>query len=470
MSIFSALLGHDDAVGDCVPLEIVTEQRWDGFSEAERRWATALGFGLDTPSLWPIRTADGGIEKIRVSIGENDACAHDPWWLAGVCEKLGAGLYRFSGELADDVLAAGALGWLLAHYRFDRYRSDPAPMPQRHLLLPKSIDMEAIASHAESFGLIRDLVNTPAADMGPADLQAAAENTAQAYGASCQVTIGDALLTHSFPAIHAVGRAATPAHTPRLIDLRWGDRAHRRVTLIGKGVCFDTGGLNIKPGNHMRLMKKDMAGAAHALGLARMIMAAGLKVHLRLLIPAVENAVSADSYRPGDIVATRKGLTVEIDNTDAEGRMILCDALAYACEDEPDLLLDFATLTGANTSAVGPDMAGVYTDDDGLWHALETASRDTGDPLWRMPLWRPYAKKLKSDVADIANRAAGFPYVGGTIAAHFLQHFVAPGTRWAHVDFFAWHLEQAPGRPKGAAVIAIRAAFQAIAQLCSQRP
>ena len=465
--IYTDLLTLPEDASDVIPLEIVDNDAWEAFSDTERRWASALGFTLDKPNSWPVQAAHGSIEKIRVATGEDCPAATNPWWMAGICQQLPAGSYEFVDELADDVLAAGAVGWLLCHYRFDRYFSDAAPVERRHLCLPKSIDLGAIVQEAETFSLIRNLVNTPANDLGPADLQDAVERVAADHGASCETIQGDELLAQRFFSLHAVGRAATPARAPRLIELRWGDRAAPSVTLVGKGVCFDSGGLNLKPGQGMRRMKKDMAGAAHALGLAHRIMATNLNVHVRLLIPAVENAVSADSFRPGDVVATRKGLSVEIDNTDAEGRMILCDALAYACEDPPDLLLDFATLTGANTSAVGPDFAGVYTDDDDLWRTLETASRRTSDPLWRMPLWPPYARHLKSDVADLCNRTSSFPYVGGTIAAHFLQRFVEPEVRWAHFDFFAWHLEHRPGRPKGAAVIGLRAAFETIAELAA---
>jgi len=307
--------------------------------------------------------------------------------------------------------------------------------------------------------MLRDLVNTPASDMGPDELEQAARELAAAHGAACEAIVGDALLAQGFPAIHAVGRASSRA--PRLIDLRWGDPGHPRVTLVGKGVCFDTGGLDIKPAASMRLMKKDMGGAAHVLGLARMIMGAGLAVSLRVLIPAVENSISGNAYRPGDVVPTRKGLSVEIGNTDAEGRMVLCDALALADDESPELLIDLATLTGAARVALGPELPALYCDDDAVAERLQRLGMELQDPLWRMPLWSPYDEGLKSTVADLNHIASG-SFAGSIYAGLFLRRFVSAAAAWVHLDVFSWNPSGRPGRPEGAESQSIRALFALI--------
>ncbi|WP_156679831.1 leucyl aminopeptidase family protein [Sphingomonas profundi] len=377
-----------------------------------------------------------------------------PWTLAEAVARLPEGLFR----LADGDPGAAALGWLLAHHRFDRYRRDPEPIPQRVLLTGDPARIEETVRLAEAVALVRDLVDTPAADMGPAELAAAAEEVVNACGASFGVVQGDAL-GEGYPMIAAVGRAATRARAPRLIELSWGDPAAPRVTLVGKGVCFDSGGLDIKPSAGMLLMKKDMGGAAHALALARLIMQARLPVRLHLLIPAVENAVSADAFRPGDVLASRHGLSVEIGNTDAEGRLILADALTRAVEDEPALLIDFATLTGAARVALGPDLPALFCNDDALAGDLLRAGEAAGDPLWRMPLWAGYRDMLKSTIADINNAGEG-GLAGAITAALFLQDFVPEGVAWAHVDTFAWRPVARPGRPKGGDALGLRAAWQ----------
>lgn len=458
---FSHLLAHPSTDLSPTDLEIITASGFEAFSAKDKDWAKLIGFSCETASILPLEDADQ--KTLQVSLGEATPSPSDPWWMAGVCEKLPEGTYRFKDDIEDDALFTGAIGWLLSHYRFDRYLSEPKATPKRVLVLPEGMNLQPIIDQAKSMALVRDLVNTPTEDMGPADLQAAAETLAEEFGAKCTAIIADELLAQNFRTIHAVGRAAPEDRAPRLIDLRWGDDNNfPSITLVGKGVCFDTGGLGLKPAAYMRNMKKDMAGAAHVLGLARMIMAAGLDVRLRVLIPAVENNISKESFRPGDVIKTRKGLTVEIDHTDAEGRLILCDALALASEEKPSLILDFATLTGANTIAVGPDFAGVYTDSETLWTSLQQASSMTGDPLWRMPMWAPYGKKLKSDIADVNHRTPGFNYAGGTTAALFLRKFVPPELAYAHFDFYAWHDEALPGRQKGAAAMAIRAAFDVI--------
>ena len=377
-----------------------------------------------------------------------------PWDLAAAVARLPEGIYR----LADGDPGAAALGWLLAHHRFDRYRRDPEPIPQRVLLTGDPARIEETVRLAEAVALVRDLVDTPAADMGPAELAAAAELVANAHGANFAVVQGDAL-TDGYPMIAAVGRAATRARAPRLIELTWGDPAHPRIAIVGKGVCFDSGGLDIKPASGMLLMKKDMGGAAHALALARLVMQSGLPVRLHLLIPAVENAISAEAFRPGDVLASRKGLSVEIGNTDAEGRLILGDALTRACEETPAMLLDFATLTGAARVALGPDLPALFSDDGALADDLLAAGRATGDPLWRLPLWPGYRNMLKSTIADINNSGEG-GFGGAITAALFLKAFVTAGVPWAHVDTFAWRPAAKPGRPKGGEALALRAAWQ----------
>jgi leucyl aminopeptidase len=365
-------------------------------------------------------------------------------------QHLPDGVYRFANEPHDARLAA--LAFALGTYRFTRYRK--AEARKLSLDLPQSLDRDDLQRIVEAVTLARDLINTPANDMGPAELEAAAQKLAARHGAAFRPIIGDDLLAQNFPLIHAVGRAG--AQAPRLIDMTWGDAGHARITLVGKGVCFDTGGLDIKPESGMLNMKKDMGGAATALALAHMIMARGLKVRLRVLIPAVENAISASSFRPRDIYTSRKGITVEIGNTDAEGRLVLADALALADEDKPDLIADFATLTGAARVALGPDVPPFFTDDDALADELAASAARENDPLWRLPLWRPYEAMLESKVADINN--VGGSQGGAITAALFMRRFVTVKS-WLHVDVFAWTASARPGRPEGGECQAARALY-----------
>ena len=376
------------------------------------------------------------------------------WCLARLAEVLPAGIYRRAGGEVGPAM----FGWVTGQYRFDRYRSEPSSEGPRVLLTGEVKAIDAALAEAEATALVRDLVNTPAEDMGPAQLEAEAERLAKAFNARLHVTCGDAL-ERQFPMVHMVGRAAARSHAPRMIELEWGDARHPRLAVIGKGVCFDSGGLDLKPGSSMLLMKKDMGGAAHALALARLIMASGLKVHLHLLVPAVENAVSGNAFRPGDVLRTRAGLTVEIGNTDAEGRLILGDALARAGEDKPDLIIDFATLTGAARSALGPDLPALFARRDATAEALLAAGTDSDDPCWRLPLWDPYREYLKSDVADI-NNAQTNGFAGASVAALFLDRFVPEGQDWAHFDTFAWRPLAKPGRPKGGDALGLRAAWR----------
>ena len=360
----------------------------------------------------------------------------------------------FSGEAAT----LACLGWLIGGYRFARYKTQK-PAPAR-LVAPMNADVDAARRAASATAMVRDLVNTPACDMTPAALEEEAAALADRFGADFSSTVGDDLLTENFPMVHAVGRAA--AVPPRLIDLGWGPQDAPKLTLAGKGVCFDSGGLNIKGAAGMALMKKDMGGAAHALALARMIMEARLNVRLRVLIPAVENAISGDAFRPGDILKSRKGLTVEIGNTDAEGRLVLADALALGAEENPDLMVSLATLTGAARVALGPELAPFYCDDEDLAAALEAAAARVADPVWRMPLWRNYDAMLSSSVADV-NHISGGAFAGSITAALFLRRFAPEDRPWMHFDIYAWRPKAEPGRPVGGEAQAIRALFETLA-------
>ena len=455
MTDFSSLLIPDRGQ----PGHVVHLVRADGFeawltaqTERVRAAAAAARFTAKpgTFALIPGNKAD----EWSAALGMPDTPG--PWDLAPAVAKLPEGHYR----LSDPTPGAAALGWLLAHHRFDRYKQGE-PVPQRVLLTGDPARIDETVALAAAVAMVRDLVDTPANDMGPAELQGAVEDLANAHGASTR-TIRGATLESDYPMIAAVGRAAVAARAPRLIELDWGDLAHPRIAIVGKGVCFDTGGLDIKPSSGMRMMKKDMGGAAHALALADLIMRRRLPVRLHLLIPAVENAIAGDAMRPGDILASRKGLSVEITNTDAEGRLILGDALTKAAEGEagvkPDLILDFATLTGAARVALGPDLPALLANDDSLADALLAAGEAAADPLWRLPLWAPYRELMKSDVADLNNAPDG-GFAGTITAALFLEKFVPADQSWAHLDTFAWMPSAKPGRPKGGEALGLRAAW-----------
>jgi leucyl aminopeptidase len=382
-----------------------------------------------------------------------DEPTSSPWRIASLGASLPPGTYR----LADADAGAAALGWLLAQHRFDLYRKGNHPGP-RVLLTTEPAAIQETVRVATATARVRDLVNTGASDLGPAELEDAASALAQEHHATLSVTRGEALAS-GYPMIHAVGQAAVRERAPRLIELVWGDAAHPRVAIIGKGVVFDTGGLDLKPSTAMRLMKKDMGGAAHALALAELVMAAKLPIRLHLLIPAVENAVAGNAFRPGDVLRSRAGLTVENTNTDAEGRLILGDALTRAGEEAPELILDFATLTGAARVALGPDLPPLFTDDEALAADLLAAGATVHDPLWRLPLWDGYDEMLKSDIADMVNAPDG-GFAGAITAALFLRRFVPKGVPWAHMDVFAWRPTTKPGRPKGGDAFALRACYQ----------
>jgi leucyl aminopeptidase len=425
--------------------------------ERLKSWARAAGFTAETGSICLLPNTEGGISAALVGLGDGD----DPWAFAALPAKLPAATYCLAGIREQSQAEWAALGWLLACYSFGRYKTR-APLVRPRLVWPDNADRARVTRLAAATRLVRDLVNTPAADMGPGDIAAAADRLATEHGASLRVIIGEGLLAENYPMIHAVGRAAAHPRQPRLIDLVWGDETAPKLTLVGKGVCFDTGGLDLKPSSNMKLMKKDMGGAAHVLGLASMIMAAGLKVRLRVLIPAVENAVSGDAMRPLDVLSSRKGVTVEIGNTDAEGRLILADALWEAGREKPDLLIDIATLTGAARTALGPDLPALFSNDDALAGELLAAGVAQHDPLWRLPLHKPYRRMLDSKVADLCS-ASDSPHAGAITAALFLQEFVPAGIPWAHLDILAWNGSARPGRPDGGEAMGLRALFAAIA-------
>ena len=416
-------------------------------------FAASAGFKGRRGSLLLVPGEGGSIACALYGVGR-DASPMDCGKLPRI---LPAGDWRLAGEVEDAFLAS--LGWLLGAYRFDRYRA--AAARNARLVLPAGVDRPDLVRQAGSIYLARDLVNTPTSDLGPAELEQAIREVAADYGAQTHSVIGDALLEQGFPMVHAVGRAS--AGEPRIIDMQWGDPAHPKVTLVGKGVCFDTGGLNIKPGDSMALMKKDMGGAANTLALARMIMDANLPVRLRLIVPAVENSISANAFRPGDVLRSRKGISVEIGNTDAEGRLILGDALAWGDEEAPDLMIDMATLTGAARVALGPDLPAVFANDDALAGELADASVDVHDPLWRLPLWPGYRKMLHSEVADCSHISRG-GLAGAITAALFLQKFVESARSWVHVDLFAWVNAEKPWATIGGEAQAIRAIFRTVAK------
>ncbi|MEM1234203.1 MAG: leucyl aminopeptidase family protein [Pseudomonadota bacterium] len=442
-----------------IPLALVDP---DGFQD----WATALApkdgawvahqaftGGMGQAVLLP---GPKGIASAALGLGDTAARARRRDGAFAALNALPAGIYRITSAPVGYDLDEFALGWLLALYRFDRYADQSAPKAK--LVAPDGVDAARIEAIARGEALTRDLINTPSSDMGPDELEAAARDLGEAFGAQIDVILDEALLDQNFPMIHAVGRAST--RRPRLIDLRWG-KAGPKLTLVGKGVCFDTGGLNIKPGSSMGLMKKDMGGAATVLGLARMIMALGLPLQLRVLVPAVENSISGNAFRPQDVLTSRKGLTVEINNTDAEGRLVLADALALAEEEAPDVLISMATLTGAARVAVGPDLAPYYTDDDALAAALEAGAAAVGDPVWRMPFHAPYEAMIEPGIADLDNAPSG-GFAGSITAALFLRRFASVAPRYMHFDIYGWQPSGTPTRPKGGVGQGARAVLEAL--------
>lgn len=442
-----------------VPIWFVTGATWPALrvalEPAARAFVDAAGFEAKPGRHLLLPSKADGLAGVLFGLEADDG-EKNPFLPGRLAELLPAGTYRFANALHDARLAA--LAFALGSYRFARYRS--AEKKQVRLELPDGIDGADLSRVAEGVSLARDLINTPANDLGPAELEEAARALAARHGASVRTVVGDDLVKQNFPLIHAVGRAADRA--PRLVDFTWGDPTHPKVTLVGKGVTFDTGGLDIKPESAMRIMKKDMGGAACVLALAHMIMDRALKLRLRVLIPAVENAISGAAFRPLDIYRSRKGLTVEIGNTDAEGRLILADALALADEERPELIVDMATLTGAARVALGPDLPPFYTEDETLAAELARCAAGENDPLWRLPLWRPYAAMLDSKVADINNVTTG-GFAGSITAALFLKRFVEEAKSWLHIDVYAWTPAAKPARPEGGECQAARTLYALLA-------
>ncbi|WP_411817036.1 leucyl aminopeptidase family protein [Hyphococcus sp. DH-69] len=440
---------EQEAANAALPIYLVNENAIEECDAPDglKSLAEANGFNGEAGGVFN----DG--KAILLGMGDGS----DPFLTAAASERLPKGDYSLAGNVEPDKAALLALGWLMGTYRFDRYKQQKPTVAR--LIAPKGTDVASVHRAATAVSAVRDLVNTPANDMGPSAIEHVARNLAAGAGAQIDVITGDDLLAKNFPMVHAVGRAASEA--PRLIDLRWGEPDAPRLTLVGKGVAFDSGGLNIKGGAGMSLMKKDMGGSAHVLALAGMIMAAKLNVRLRVLVPAVENAISGNAFRPSDILQSRKGLSVEIGNTDAEGRLILADALAYGAEEKPDLMISMATLTGAARVALGPELAPFYCDDESLVGALQQAAARCADPVWRMPLWRNYDAMLASSIADV-NHISGGSFAGSITAALFLRKFTEDAARWMHFDIYAWRPKAAPGRPVGGEAQAIRALFDVL--------
>jgi len=444
-----------------VPITFVTKSTWDAVKaslpDPARQFALANGFGAKPGAWLALPDADGRIAQVLFGLEDAGSKSRDPFRPGALPGVLPSGVYRFANAPHDARLAA--LAFALGSYRFTRYRK--SDVSDVRLVPPDGIDAAELAAIAEAAMLARDLVNTPSNDMGPAELARAAQAVAERFGASFTCIVGDDLLQQNFPLIHAVGMASSRA--PRLIELIWGNPAHPKVTLVGKGVCFDSGGLDLKPSSGMLIMKKDMGGAANVLALAQMVMAAKLELRLRVLIPAVENAVAGNAFRPLDIFPSRKGLSVEIGNTDAEGRLILADALAYADEEEPELLIDMGTLTGAARVALGPDLPPFYTNDETLALDVARCAQEENDPLWRMPLWPPYDSWLDSKVANLNNAPSG-GFAGSITCALFLQRFVERARSWLHLDIYAWTPTAKPARPEGGECQAARAIFKLLGE------
>jgi len=435
-----------------LPLHIVTRADFAEWRAAQPSpvgaWIDAQAFDGGVYTAVVVPDADGNIAAAVIGVGDR----LDPVSYGHVPFALPARAWRVVSSLDPAETAALQLGWGLGSYRFSRYKQ-PTRAPATLVL---EGDADAVVDELAACIRVRDLVNTPTEHMGPDQLEQVCCEIAERFGARIEVVSGDDLLTKNFPAIHSVGRASHRA--PRIIALTWGDAAHPHIAICGKGVCFDTGGLDLKPADGMRNMKKDMGGAAHAIALAELVMARGLPLRITLLVPAVENAIGPNAFRPGEVVATRAGISVEIDNTDAEGRVVLCDALTYAAEQQPELLLDFATLTGAARVALGPDLPALYANDEAVAGAWLDAGAQLRDPLWRMPLWRPYWRYLGSSVADIANGGPS-KMAGSITAALYLERFVPPQQKWAHLDVYAWNDSDRAGKPAGGEAQGLRSAY-----------
>jgi leucyl aminopeptidase len=446
---------------DSVPLWLLYEDEIEAWRATQAplvaRWLTVQNFKGEKHRVLLLPDSAGGLAAAVGGLGRRQG-ALSLWHAAGFVERLPSRRFRLAQQFTAEEATQLCLGFAYGGYRFDRYRA--AKSDAASVEAPPNADVQFVALAAESLRMARDWINTPAADLGPVELSAAARRLAERHQAAYQEWVGEGLLAANFPAIHAVGRASSEA--PRLVELRWAPPAgetYPRLTLVGKGVCFDSGGLDIKPGSGMALMKKDMGGAAVALALAHMLMSVKIRAQLRVLVPAVENAISGNAYRPGDVLTTRKGLTVEVGNTDAEGRLVLCDALALADAELPDLIIDFATLTGAARVALGPELPALFGNDDGIVHDLAVAAAVEHDPLWPMPLWAGYEDELASKIADL-NNVASSTLAGAIFGALFLKRFVSESTRWAHIDLYAWNSKDRPGRSIGAEAQGLRGVYR----------
>jgi leucyl aminopeptidase len=443
---------------DAVPIHLVYEEDLGSWLAAQnhvtRTWLNITGFKAERHKLALLPSGTGGVRAVVFGLGKRSAGPLTLWHSAGLADRLPEGSYYLDTRLPDAAGAQFCLGWAYGQYRFDRYRSS-APRNVA-LQVPGGVDVMEIERQHAALSYARDLINTPACDMSPEHLADAALAVARRYGAEARVYVGEELQTQGFPAVHAVGRASQVA--PRLVDFTWGEPSYPRIALVGKGVCFDSGGLDIKPSQSMLLMKKDMGGAACTLALAQLIMDAGLPVRLRVVIPAVENAVAGNAYRPGDVIKSRKGLTIEVGNTDAEGRLVLADALTLADSDSPELLIDMATLTGAARVALGPELPAMFTSDDALGQALVAIGAQEADPVWQLPLWSGYDDELSSKIADL-NNVSSSGFSGAIIGALFLRRFVSESTVWVHFDLYGWNSKDRPGRPVGAEAQCVRALY-----------
>jgi leucyl aminopeptidase len=448
--VSSHLLSEAESIG-ARPIWLVGEQGLRAWLEVQtsavRSWVTAQGFQAEKHRILLVPTPSGdGIAGAVVGLGHvQDLSEPTIWSSAGIPDRLPPGRYRFAGTFSAVAATHLTLGWEYGSYRFTRYRKSSSELPS--LVAPAGADLEYVRLASQALGEARDLINTPANDLGPAELGEAVQRLALQHEAECRIIVGEELLRQNYPLIFEVGKGS--ARDPRLIDMRWGKRGAPQVTLVGKGVCFDSGGLDIKPSSGMILMKKDMGGAALALALARMLMDADAPIQLRLLIPAVENSISGRSYRPGDVLRSRQGLTVEIGNTDAEGRLVLADALSEADRDEPALLIDLATLTGAARVALGPELPAIYSTPPELAAELRDIGERESDPMWPMPLWSGYDEDLASRIADL-NNVSSTQFAGSIIGALFLRRFVTRTRNWLHGDVYAWNARERPGRPPGA--------------------
>lgn len=450
---------------NATPIELVSKKHFESWRKKQstqvQNWLEGSGFAAEANKYALLPDGEGKIARVLAIVGDKP----DLWSLAHLPGALPKGTYTPQGIEDAALLADMALGWQLATYRFEKFKKSNAKTFAT-LALPKSVNTTPVLAMAEGIFLARDLINRPANDLTPYALAEEAEVLAKKHGATCKIIKDGELLKQNYPLVHAVGRASD--NRPCLVDISWGDAKGKRITLVGKGICFDSGGLDIKPSSGMLLMKKDMGGAANVLALAHAIMSAKLPVQLRVLIPAAENSISGSAFRPKDIIKSRKGITVEIANTDAEGRLILCDALTEADSETPDLLIDFATLTGAARVALGTDMPAFFTDDEKLAEGINKASQSCNDPLWRLPLWKGYRDQLDSDAADI-NSASSSSFGGAITAALYLKEFVEKAKSWVHIDLMAWNSSGRPGRPTGGEVMGVRAMFHLLQERYGER-